>query len=49
MVDDGVEGLKEPGGENLVVVGEKEAAIDGMRNLWFSKGFSLLTTYLQAL
>jgi hypothetical protein len=35
MVDEVMEGVKEPVGENRVVVEEKVAVFDGMRNLRF--------------
>ena len=43
MVDEVVEGVKEPVGENRVVVGEKEALYDGMRNLRFINRFGGVT------
>jgi hypothetical protein len=43
MVDEVVEGLNEPVGENRVVVGEKVAVFDGVRNLRFINRFGGVT------
>jgi hypothetical protein len=43
MVDEMVEGLKEPVSENRVVVGEKVAVFDGVRNLRFINRFGGVT------
>jgi hypothetical protein len=43
IVDEVVEGLKEPVGENRVMVGEKVAVFDGIRNLRFINRFGGVT------
>ena len=47
MVNEVVEGLKEPVGENRVVVGEKVAVFDGVRNLRFINRFGGVTVKLR--